>query len=380
LVPEQTVMPEFPEKISRYLIVKPLGSGAMGRVYLADDPILGRRVALKVVAIDPRMQTGARGEYLARFAAEAKASARLNHPSIVQIFDAGEENGEPWIAFQLVEGETLEKILSQRGKLTMRRAVLFTIDIASALQHAHGWNIIHRDVKPANILVEPKSGIAMLADFGIAQARWAMPAEEGAALGSPGYMSPEQIDGKEVDQRSDLFSLGIVLYQMLSGEHPFLRPTLTATVDATCRGDYKPLADLVPGIPRPLDAAVRRCLFPNLKMRMRSAAELVDILRPLAPEEAGANAGRPRSPTTRVFVESRATAPGTGTTTIIARVFYQFNVLRWYSAGADAVKKKFADLVGRKDFFTGEALEDAIGILQAWGRRIGKWVRDIKKL
>lgn len=366
-------MPDHPEIIGRYRIVKVLGTGAMGRVYRAEDPRLGRSVAVKVVAVDPRIQTGAREEYLSHFAAEARASARLNHPSIVQVFDAGEENGEPWIAFQLVEGETLETILDRRGRLTMRRAVLFTVDIASALQHAHAWNIIHRDVKPANILVEPKSGIAMLADFGIAQAHRSMAPEDGLAVGSPGYMSPEQIDGKEVDQQSDLFSLGIVLYQMVSGKNPFLKSTIEATMNATCRGDYTPLRELVPDVPKPLDAAVRRCLFVNLKMRMRSAAELVDILRPLAPEGSTGDTEGSRSPITRVFLESRATAPAAST--FLGRFFFKLKIMRWYSAAGDAVNKRFAHLVGRTDLFKGEALEEATGMVRSWVRRAGEWAK-----
>ncbi len=275
----------LPETINRYKIVKLLGGGAMGNVYLAEDPALARKVALKVVALDPTTKAEVRDDYLIRFSAEAKALAKLDHPCIVQIFDTGEERGYPWIAFQLVDGESLETVLSGRGKLTVRRALLFAIDIASALQHAHGWNIIHRDIKPANILIDRKTGLAKLSDFGIAQVSWSKPIENGSMVGSPGYMSPEQIDGKEVDRRSDIFSLGIVLYQMLSGEHPFLRGSMAATIDATCRGDYVPLQDLVPDVPRSLEKAVRRCLFVNYRMRLRSADELLDILRTLVPEE-----------------------------------------------------------------------------------------------
>jgi serine/threonine-protein kinase len=371
-------MPDTPTKIGRYNIVKLLGSGAMGKVYLAHDPVLGRNLALKTIAIDPRVQSQTREEYLARFAAEAKASARLDHPSIVQTYDAGQENGEPWIAFQVVDGESLEAILAVRGRLTIRRSILFTVDIASALQHAHGWNIIHRDVKPANILVESRTGIAKLADFGIAQAPWSAPVADGSMMGSPGYMSPEQIDGKEVDQRSDLFSLGIVLYQMVSGRHPFLRDTMNATIDATCRGGYKPLRDLVPEVPRQLDAAVRRCLFANIKMRMRTAAELVDILRPLAPDVVRDHAGRPKSfATTHVIVGSRASGTDQGKTALLGNVFYRLKIMRWYSAGLDAVRKRFAILMGRNELFTGEALEDAAGMFKTLLRRLERWAREI---
>ncbi len=374
--PGKLFMPDHPEKIGRYVIEKLLGSGAMGKVYLAYDPILGRTVAVKIVAIDPRIQTEARGDYLARFSAEAKASAKLNHPSIVQVYDAGEENNEPWIAFQFVEGETLEKILSQRLRLTLRRALLFAIDIASALQQAHGWNIIHRDVKPANILIERKSGIAMLADFGIAQAQWSLPVKDGTAIGSPGYMSPEQIDGKEVDQRSDLFSLGIVLYQMVSGENPFLRNTIEATMDATCRGNYKPLHEILPEIPKQVDAAVRRCLFTNIKMRMRSAAELADLLRPLVPEEntLGTAKNKPTA-TTQVIVESRASKQGAGASTKMSKVFYRLKIMRWYVTVSDALKKMFADIVGRKELFKGEAFEEFTGKGSSLIKRSVLWVK-----
>jgi eukaryotic-like serine/threonine-protein kinase len=275
----------FPSAIDRYKIVKLLGSGAMGNVYLAEDPTLGRMVALKVITIGNAVHPQVRDAYLSRFSAEAKALARLDHPCIVQIYDSGEERGKPWIAFQFVDGESLEAILSRRRNLTLRRALLFAIDIASALQHAHEWNIIHRDVKPGNILIDQKTGVAKLTDFGIAQAPWSKFVENGSMVGSPGYMSPEQIDGKEVDRRSDIFSLGSVLYRMLTGETPFLRATLPATIDATCRGDYLPLRDLVPDAPKALDAAIRRCLFANYKMRIASAAELIEILTPLIPEE-----------------------------------------------------------------------------------------------
>jgi serine/threonine protein kinase len=304
-------MSVIPRTINRYQIVKLLGSGAMGKVYLAEDPMLNRKVALKVVSLDPAIESEVRNAYLTRFSAEAKALAILDHPCIVQIFDAGEEQDNPWISFQLVDGESLETILSRRGKLTIRRALLFAIDIASALQHAHGKKIIHRDVKPANILIEPRTGLAKLTDFGIAQASWSKSAENGSMVGSPGYMSPEQIDGEEADQRSDIFSLGVVLYQMLSGEQPFIRESLLATIDSTCRGDYTPLQSLVPDMPEALHYAVRRCLLADHKMRLGSAAELIDILERLVPDENAHERSGILSSTLPVNVATRPMAPRT---------------------------------------------------------------------
>ncbi|MBD3422475.1 MAG: protein kinase [Chitinivibrionales bacterium] len=195
----------------RYRILRLLGAGAMGRVFLAEDPILDRKIALKQIAVDTGAHPKANAEYLQRFTLEARASARLHHQSIVQVFDAGEHNGLPWIAFQYIAGESLEDLLNRETRLLLERALRIGLDIASALEHAHGIGIVHRDVKPANILLQKDSEIAMLSDFGIAKAPWATLTQEGSALGSPGYMSPEQIDGAKLDARSDLFSLGIVL-------------------------------------------------------------------------------------------------------------------------------------------------------------------------
>ncbi|MGB7569328.1 MAG: protein kinase, partial [Chitinivibrionales bacterium] len=189
--------------------------------------------------------------------------------------------------FQYVEGETLEKLLGRRGMLPIKRCVAFAQDIASALEHAHGWNIVHRDVKPANILIENSSGVAKLADFGIVKAPWAAKTQEGDTLGSPGYMSPEQIDGSELDERADLFCLGVVLYQMLSGRHPFLRDTVAGTAYATCNGAYTPLREIVSSVPPALDWAIRKCLAVDRKKRIGSAKELLSLLKTVAPSSGG---------------------------------------------------------------------------------------------
>jgi len=257
----------------------------MGKVYLAHDPVLDRKIALKVIAVDPGLDKNTRDDYFKRFSYEAKASAKLNHPSIVTVYDAGESNGLPWIAFQFIEGETLEKLLGRRLRLPVKRAVVFAADIASALAHAHAWNIVHRDVKPSNILIESLTGIAKLADFGIVKAPWASATQAGNTLGSPGYMSPEQIEGSDLDERADLFCLGVVLYQMISGRHPFLRDTMAGTVFATCNGAFIPLRDLVDGVPPKLDWIIRKCLEANRKRRLGSAALCVAALQSITIHE-----------------------------------------------------------------------------------------------
>jgi serine/threonine protein kinase len=271
------------KKFGRYVVTQKLGQGAMGTVFLAHDPVLERKVALKVISIDAMVDQNTRDDYLKRFSFEAKASAKLDHPSIVAVYDAGEENGLPWIAFQYVQGETLESLLTRKGRLSIERALGFARDIASALQHAHGWSIVHRDIKPANILIESSTGIAKLADFGIVKAPWAVMSHEENTLGSPGYMSPEQIDGIDLDERADIFCLGVVIYQMITGMHPFLRDTMAATIYATCNNDYTPLRDVVPQVPPALDWAVRRCLASDRDKRIRSANELVEMLAKAGP-------------------------------------------------------------------------------------------------
>jgi len=282
-----------PKKFGRYIVVSPLGAGAMGKVFLAVDPVLERKVALKVIAMDQAQDATMRADYLRRFTFEAKASAKLSHPSIVAVYDAGEEDGQPWIAFEYVLGETLETLIARKGTLPVGRAIAFARDIASALKHAHGWSIVHRDIKPANILIESASGLAKLADFGIVKAPWAMLSSAENTVGSPGYMSPEQIDGVDLDDRADLFCLGVVMYQMVAGRHPFLRDTLAATILATCNNDYTPLRDIADSVPRAFDWAVRRCLAPDRDKRIRSADELLDMLAKAGPGSAPLDVSRP---------------------------------------------------------------------------------------
>lgn len=267
----------------RYVVERLLGEGAMGKVYLARDPVLNRQVAIKVISVDHQVDDKARREYLSRFTLEARLSARLNHQSIVPVYDAGEEQGVPWIAFQYIDGVTLDRIIAKHGALSVKWAVHIAMHIASALQQAHAISVIHRDIKPSNIIIDRHGGIARLADFGVAKVPWASLTCEGNAMGSPGYMSPEQIEGAALDERSDLFSLGVVLYEMLTGKHPFVRETVSATAYATIGGKYTPPGDLVAGIPSRLDAVVASCLASDPAGRVRSAAELIERLRACMP-------------------------------------------------------------------------------------------------
>lgn len=266
------------EKFGRYVTHRLLGEGGMGRVYLAKDPVLEREVAIKVIMLERQLDDKTRKDFLKRFATEAKASAKLTHQSIVAVHDAGEENGVPWIAFEFVNGERLDKLIKNEGKLPVTEAVSIALDIAAALQHAHSHGIVHRDIKPSNILIERGTGIAKISDFGIVKAPWAALTLQGDVLGSPGYMAPEQISGLDLDSRTDLFSLGVVLYEMIGGRHPFLRDTVKNTLLATLNGKYSPLADLCDNIPQEVESAISNCLQEDRDKRIASAEEFTKLL------------------------------------------------------------------------------------------------------
>lgn len=265
-------------RFGRYVPLKLIGKGAMGRVYLSLDPVLQRSVAVKVISLDDNIDSDSHKSFVDRFTLEARASAQLNHQSIVTVFDAGEQNGFPWIAFEFVDGESLEDLLKREPLIDMQRVRSILYDIGSALKIAHNAKIVHRDVKPANILIEKKTGIAKLSDFGVIKAPFSMATQEGMTLGSPGYMSPEQIDGTGVDCRSDLFSLGIIFYQMITGVHPFIRETLQQTLYATLMGEYTPIRQLRNDISSDTEKLVAKMLKVSRDERVGSTEEFLELL------------------------------------------------------------------------------------------------------
>ncbi len=265
-------------KFGRYVTRRLIGEGGMGKVYLAQDPVLQRDVALKVISLDKEMDNLTRKEFLGRFSLEARASAKLNHQSIVSVYDAGQQEGVPWIAFELVEGERLDRLLKHKRQLQVNETVSIVLDIAAALHHAHNQGIIHRDIKPSNILIERTTGIAKLADFGIVKAPWTVLTRQGDMVGSPGYMSPEQINGFDLDGRTDLFSLGVVFYEMIGGKHPFYRSTVQSTLMATLNGTCEPLEELRSGVPDVVESVVNQCIIADLKKRIPTAKEFTRLL------------------------------------------------------------------------------------------------------
>jgi len=297
-----------PLRFGRYTVLKLIGTGAMGKVYLAHDPVLKRQVAVKVISIDTGIDGATHKDYLTRFTIEAESSAKLHHPSIVAVYDAGQEDGIPWIAFQYVDGMTLDRLLKKEGPLPPKRAMYIALDIASALQKAHELGVIHRDVKPSNILIEKRSGTAMLMDFGVAKVPWSSLTADNKILGSPGYMSPEQIKGRTIDESSDMFSLGIVLYEMATGRHPFVRDTVQATMFATISGKYTPAGDIEPRIPTQLETLISMCLakYPGRRI---TAGRLVRVLQSLL-RTGDAAATRPIDRMGRLYVRLPAMAVG----------------------------------------------------------------------
>ena len=208
--------------LGRYKIVGELGRGAMGAVYRAIDPLIEREVAIKTLL--PNLPDDVMDEVRERFIREARSAGRLNHPSIVTIFDVGEQDGVAYIAMELLEGRTLQQMLKEGDRLPVHLAAELIAQVADALDAAQQYRIVHRDVKPANIMLGP-GGRAKLTDFGVARVDSSSMTQTGAALGSPKYMSPEQVLGQPVDPRSDIFSLGVVLYETLTKHTPFERPT-----------------------------------------------------------------------------------------------------------------------------------------------------------
>jgi eukaryotic-like serine/threonine-protein kinase len=272
----------------RYRIDTIIAAGGMATAYRAHDEELDRVVAVKM------LDEGLAGDasFRRRFLREARTAARLAHPNVVQVFDAGED-GVPYIVMELVEGENLAEILKRRRRLPWQEAVDLARQACAALAHAHEHGIVHRDVKPQNLLVRD-DGTLKITDFGIARA-----AEEtrltqaGTILGTAAYLSPEQAAGEEVTLAADLYSLGAVLYEVIGGRPPYELDSFAELAQKQKRGPA-PLAEIVPGIPRHVEDAVMRCLARNPEYRPRSAEALADELAPHSRTAATAPLPRPR--------------------------------------------------------------------------------------
>jgi serine/threonine-protein kinase len=258
-------------KIGRYNIAAELGKGAMGVVYKATDPNIGRTVAIKTTRLDAHGIDAK--NLLQRFKNEARSAGTLNHPNIVTIYDAGEQDGVFYIAMEYIEGETLHALLSQHRSLPVERVIEIVRQVCAGLDYAHAHGVIHRDVKPANIMLAA-SGSVKVMDFGIAKAGGTMTAT-GQVLGTPNYMSPEQVKGKPVDGRSDLFSVGVLLYEMLTGEKPFDGQNITTIIYKIVSENPIPPRELDVTIHPGLSAVVTKALAKAPEERYQTGAALV---------------------------------------------------------------------------------------------------------
>ncbi|HYO12659.1 MAG TPA: protein kinase [Thermoanaerobaculia bacterium] len=267
--------------VGRYRILDFLGAGAMGEVYLAEDPHIERKLAIKTVRLVGRPQEV--DDRKKRLLREARAAGRLLHPNVVTLFDAGEAEGLLYLAFEFVEGTDLASRL-EKGPLSLREVLRIVRQAADALHYAHGQGIVHRDIKPSNILLDPR-GRVKVADFGIA--KMAGQSTEltmaGSVMGSPQYLSPEQIRGEDLDGRSDIFSLGVVLYELLSGSRPFSGETITTLVYQILHKDPPRISDLR-AVPPRLEALLGRMLAKDRDERLATAAEVAGELAAIETE------------------------------------------------------------------------------------------------
>jgi serine/threonine-protein kinase len=292
-------------KIGRYEVIGELGKGAMGVVYKATDPTIGRVVALKTMRLDVH---GAEAEeMLARFRNEARLAGVLKHPNIVTIYDAGEAEGLFYIAMEFIEGQTLQSLLSEKHKLPPERVITLAQQVCAGLDAAAQHNVVHRDIKPANIMLET-GGVAKIMDFGIAKHTGGL-TSTGQVLGTPNYMSPEQVKGEVLDGRSDLFSFGVVLYEMLTGEKPFNGDQVTTIIYKIVHEDPPSPREVDVSIHPVLSAIIGKALAKPREARYQSGAELVRDLMNYKSLSAAAPAN-PDDSTTRMPSGIRAVPTG----------------------------------------------------------------------
>jgi serine/threonine-protein kinase len=260
-----------PQKLGKYEIRRELGSGAMGVVYEGWDPGIGRRVAIKTIKRD-QLERSEAGDVLARFQREAQAAGRLSHPNIVAIYEYGEaEDGTVFIAMEFIEGRELKDYFDANERFPLTEIGRIMKELLAALGHAHQHGVVHRDIKPANVILL-KDGTVKVADFGIARIESSNLTQAGAVLGTPAYMSPEQFMGQTIDGRSDLFSAGVLLYQLLTGDKPFTG-TLTTIMHKVLKEEPPAPSELNVQAPRQFDALVRRALAKRPEERFQTAQE-----------------------------------------------------------------------------------------------------------
>ncbi len=270
-------MEEEKKKFGRYVILEKIGQGAMGYVYKAEDPLLNRIVALKTLRTDTKISEEKKNQYYMRFIREAKIAANLSHPGIVVVYDVGKEGETPFIAMEYLEGETLET-KARKKEVDITTLKIYLIQLLEALNYAHSKGIIHRDIKPSNIIILEDNRVK-ITDFGIAHIEDSDLTKTGHLIGSPNYMSPEQVKGEKVDPRSDLFSVGILTYYILTGIKPFTGKNIAATVRNILDKEPQPPSSHNDSVPPEWDWLVEKLLQKDREKRFQSAKEVMEYLK-----------------------------------------------------------------------------------------------------
>jgi len=307
------------EVLGRYKILEVIGRGAMGVVYKAVDPVIDRVVAIKTINLTLSKEDIA--EYEARFTQEIKAAGRFSHPNIVTIYDVGRTDEVAYMAMEFLNGRELKDILATGTRLDVETTVELMLQVADGLAYAHEHGVVHRDIKPSNIMVIdlPNGVFAKITDFGIARMPGsAVKTMTGIVLGSPRYMSPEQVVGKAIDHRSDVFSLGVVLYETLTGKSPFDGDNLTAIMYATANAHPAPPSSLNSSSPKMLDLILEKALAKDVERRYQSMREFHNDLRDTRRLLVGGTGSRPLPRLDSLLAPkpgaaAAAPAPGAGT-------------------------------------------------------------------
>ncbi|HEY2781865.1 MAG TPA: serine/threonine-protein kinase [Steroidobacteraceae bacterium] len=266
------------ERLGRYQLEREIGRGAMGVVYLGRDTAINRMVAIKAIPLAAEFSDTELVEARSRFFREAETAGRLNHPNIVTIYDVGEERGLAYIAMEYLKGRHLSDYAKSNNLLEPRKVLEVIARTADALGFAHKQQVVHRDIKPANLMYDPSTDVLKITDFGIARLSGAGSTRTGIVLGTPSFMSPEQLEGRTVTGHSDLFSLGVSLFQLLTGQLPFTADSMTGLMQQIAEAPHPPLRAFRPDLPACVESVIDRALAKNPEARYDSGAQMAAAL------------------------------------------------------------------------------------------------------
>ena len=266
------------ERLGRYQLAREIGRGAMGVVYLGRDTAINRMVAIKAIPLAAEFSDAELVEARSRFFREAETAGRLNHPNIVTIYDVGEERGLAYIAMEYLKGRHLSDYAKSNNLLEPRKVLEIISRTADALGFAHKQQVVHRDIKPANLMYDPSTDVLKITDFGIARLSGAGSTRTGIVLGTPSFMSPEQLEGRTVTGHSDLFSLGVSLFQLLTGQLPFTADSMTGLMQQIAEAPHPPLRAFRPDLPACVESVIDQALAKNPEARYDSGAQMAAAL------------------------------------------------------------------------------------------------------